>query len=112
MKIFWVHYSREGFNCGAMANPSFDAKTNFSIWQNTLNDVLVQQGLFKALLDKRPKDMKDDDWEELQGKTISTILLDLASKIKYTWMNETSSIKLWKKMEKLYMPNPRQIDFI
>ena len=39
----------------------FDGKTNFSIWQSTVKDMLVQQGLYKALLEKKPEDMKYND---------------------------------------------------
>ena len=65
--------------------------------------MLVQQGLYKALLDKKPKYMKDDDWKELQAKIVSTIRLNLVPEIKYTVLNETSPAKLWKKSENLYM---------
>ncbi|KAK2995460.1 hypothetical protein RJ640_029674, partial [Escallonia rubra] len=51
----------------------FDGKTNFGIWQSTVKDILVQQGLLKPLLGNMPKSMDQDDWEELQGKAVSTI---------------------------------------
>ena len=38
----------------------FDRKTNFSVWQTTVKDVLVQQGLLKALQGKKPEGMKDN----------------------------------------------------
>lgn len=81
----------------------FDGKTNFSIWQSTAKDMLVQHGLYKALLDKKPDDKKDDDWKELQAKTVSMIRLSLVPEIKYTVLNETSPVKLWEKLENLYM---------
>ncbi|KAK2979176.1 hypothetical protein RJ640_027013, partial [Escallonia rubra] len=33
----------------------FDGKTNFGIWQSTVNDILVQQGLLKPFLGNKPK---------------------------------------------------------
>ncbi|KAK2994061.1 hypothetical protein RJ640_010690 [Escallonia rubra] len=51
----------------------FDGKTNFGIWQSTVKDILVQQGLLKPLLGNKPESMDQDDWEELQAKAISTI---------------------------------------
>ena len=81
----------------------FDGKTNFTIWQRTVKDVLVQQGLYKALLDKKLEDMKDDNWKELQAKVVSMIWLILVLEIKYTVLNETSPVKLWEKLENLYI---------
>ncbi|KAK2990347.1 hypothetical protein RJ640_020548 [Escallonia rubra] len=51
----------------------FDGKTNFGIWQSTVKDILVQQGLLKPLLGNKPESMDQDDWEELQAKAVSTI---------------------------------------
>ncbi|KAK2970567.1 hypothetical protein RJ640_020569 [Escallonia rubra] len=35
----------------------FDGKTNFGIWQSTVKDILVQQGLLKPLLGNKPESM-------------------------------------------------------
>ncbi|KAK2984965.1 hypothetical protein RJ640_003699 [Escallonia rubra] len=51
----------------------FDGKTNFGIWQSTVKDILVQQGLLKPLLGNKLESMDQDDWEELQAKAVSTI---------------------------------------
>ena len=50
-------------------------KNNFSLWQSMTRDILVQQGLIKALSGKtnKPADMKDDVWEELEMKVVSSI---------------------------------------
>ncbi|KAK2988820.1 hypothetical protein RJ640_022531 [Escallonia rubra] len=58
----------------------FDGNTNFGIWQSMVKDILVQRGLLKPLLGNKPESMDLDDWEELQGKAVSTILLYLAPK--------------------------------
>ncbi|KAK2973333.1 hypothetical protein RJ640_015088 [Escallonia rubra] len=50
------------------AYEQFDGKTNFGIWQSTVKDILVQQGLLKPLLGNKPESMDQDDWEELQAK--------------------------------------------
>ncbi|KAK2965970.1 hypothetical protein RJ640_018325 [Escallonia rubra] len=81
----------------------FDGKTNFGIWQSTVKDILVQQGLLKPLLGNKPETMDQDDWEELQAKAVSTIRLNLASKVKYQVLTETSPTALWQKWEKIYM---------
>ncbi|KAK2969457.1 hypothetical protein RJ640_011354 [Escallonia rubra] len=80
----------------------FNRKTNFGIWQSTVKDILVQQGLLKPLLGKKPKSMDQDDWEELQAKAVSTIRLNLAPKVKYQVLTETSPTALWQKLEKIY----------
>ncbi|KAK2982865.1 hypothetical protein RJ640_025051 [Escallonia rubra] len=55
----------------------FDGKTNFGIWQSMVKDILVQQGLLKSLLGNKPESMDQDDWDELQAKTVSTIRIDV-----------------------------------
>lgn len=83
----------------------FDGKSNFSIWQSTVKDILVQQGLLKALKGKsnKPATMKDEEWEELEAKAVSCIRLSLAPQIKYQVLTETSAKDLWEKLEKVYM---------
>ncbi|KAK2978726.1 hypothetical protein RJ640_015257 [Escallonia rubra] len=71
----------------------FDGKTNFGIWQSTVKDILVQQGLLKPLLGNKPESMDQDDWEELQAKAVSTIRLNLAPKVKYQMLNSRRKIK-------------------
>ncbi|KAK2979458.1 hypothetical protein RJ640_015087 [Escallonia rubra] len=71
------------------AYEQFDGKTNFGIWQSTVKDILVQQGLLKPLLGNKPESMDQDDWEELQAKAVSTIRLNLAPKLR---MDEGSDL--------------------
>ena len=45
----------------------FDGKTNFSLRQARVKDVLIQQGLIEALLcDEKPTTMEVRDWKRLQ----------------------------------------------
>ncbi|KAK2992358.1 hypothetical protein RJ640_009869 [Escallonia rubra] len=81
----------------------FDGKTNFGIWQGTVKDILVQQGLLKPLLGNKPESMDHDDWEELQAKTVTTIQLNLSPKVKYQVLIETSPIAMLQKLEKIYI---------
>uniref|UniRef100_A0A2N9G8B6 CCHC-type domain-containing protein n=1 Tax=Fagus sylvatica TaxID=28930 RepID=A0A2N9G8B6_FAGSY len=48
----------------------FDGTGNFGLWQRRLKDLLVQQGLVKALYGKTKKleKLTDDEWEELDMK--------------------------------------------
>ncbi|KAK2967143.1 hypothetical protein RJ640_006112 [Escallonia rubra] len=78
----------------------FDGKTNFGIWQSTMKDIFVQQGLLKPLLGNKPKLIDQDDWEELQAKVVYTIRLNLTPKVKYQVLTKTSPTALWQKLEK------------
>ena len=42
----------------------FDGSRNFELWQMRVKDVLVQQGLVKALIGNQPKGMKDMEWKD------------------------------------------------
>ena len=57
----------------------FNKTGNFGLWQRRVKDLLVQQGLVKALYRKAKKleTMMDDEWEELDMKAVSTIQLCL-----------------------------------
>ena len=47
--------------------------------------------------------MIDDEWKKFEARMVNSICLSLASKIKYSVLNEKSSSYLWKKLEKNYM---------
>lgn len=81
----------------------FDGRNNFSLWQSTVKDILVQQGLIKPLVGRKPETMSNDDWAEMEMKTVSTIRLCLANEVKYAVLDESSAIKLWQKLEQRYM---------
>ena len=71
----------------------FDGTGNFGLWQRRVKDLLVQQGLVKALYGKarKPETMTDDEWEELNMKVVSTIRLCLAVDIMYDVMDDVST---------------------
>ena len=60
----------------------FDGKSNFSLWQARVKDVLIQQGLIDALLcDEKPTTMEVQDWKRLQMQAVSTIRMYLADEV-------------------------------
>ena len=71
----------------------FDGTGNFGLWQRRVKDLLVQQGLVKALYGKarKPETMTDDEWEELNMKVVSTIRLCLADELMYDVMDDVST---------------------
>ena len=83
----------------------FNGKNNFEIWKVKMHDLLVQQGMAKALLgkSKQPYTMKDDEWSELDGRVLSGIRLCLADDVLFNIVSEKTAVGLWAKIEKLYM---------
>ena len=55
----------------------FNGTGNFGLWQRRVQDLMVQQGLVKALNGKVKKSekMMDDEWDELDMKAVSSIYL-------------------------------------
>ena len=58
----------------------------FSLWKNQMHDVLVQRKQTRPLggKEKKPDDMDDDDWEELDALTMSTIRPHLVDSVYFT----------------------------
>ena len=83
----------------------FDGTGNFGLWQRRVKDLLVQQGLVKALYGKarKPEMLTDDEWEELNMKAVSTIQLCLADELMYDVMDDVSIVAIWLKLESRYM---------
>jgi len=79
--------------------PLFDGRMDFSLWQCTIQDFLVQQGLDCALEGEKSVGMKDSEWIAIQKKAVSTIRLALAPQIKVTVLRETSPRNLWNLLE-------------
>ncbi len=67
-------------------------ENNFSLWQTTAKEILIQQELIKALYGKTNMlaIMFNDEWEELEMNVVSTMCLSLVLRIKYSVLNETS----------------------
>jgi hypothetical protein len=51
----------------------FDGSENFGLWQRSVKDLLVQQGMVKVLYETKPEGMADIDWKELEAKAVATI---------------------------------------
>ena len=73
----------------------FDGKSNFSLWQARVKDVLIQQGLIDALLcEEKPTTMKVRDWKWLQMQAVSTIRIYQANEVVIHVLSETSLMVL------------------
>ena len=82
--------------------PLFDEKINLMIWQSTIQDLLVQQGLDQALEDERATSINETEWTKIQRRIVSTIRLALAPEIKHNMLKESTSKALWEKLENIY----------
>jgi len=81
----------------------FDGTGNFELWQRRVKDLLVQQGMVKALYGMKLDDMLDIDWKELEARTVATIWLCLGDDVMYHVMDEESPVAVWLKLENQYM---------
>ena len=80
----------------------FDGKINFMIWQSTIQDLLVQQGLDQVLEDERPASVNEIEWTKIQRKAVSTIRLALAPEIRHNVLKEITPKALWEKLKNIY----------
>ena len=87
-----------------MTNPRFEVekfteKNNFSLWKLKVRDLLVQQGLRKALdgVTKKPARMSSSDWEDLDARALSTIRLFLANEFLFNIVGESKTEGLDRK---------------
>jgi hypothetical protein len=83
----------------------FRGKRNFELWKLKMQDLLVQQGLQKALAGKTKKltTMMNEELEDLDEKYLSTIRLCLADDVMFNIVGEDTTSGLWIKLESLYM---------
>jgi hypothetical protein len=78
----------------------FNGKNNFVLWKLKMQDLLVQQGLQKALAGKikKPTSMTDEDWEDLDARALSTICLCLADEVLFNIVEEETTTGLWNRL--------------
>ena len=83
----------------------FNGSNNFELWKVKMRDMLIQQGTEKALVGKtkKPYDMSNEDWNEIDEKDLSVIRLCLVDDVLFNIVSETTAVGLWTKLESLYM---------
>ena len=61
----------------------FNGRNNFEIWKFKMHDLLVQQGVAKALLgkSKQPYTMTDDEWSDIDNRALRSIRLCFADDV-------------------------------
>ena len=82
-----------------------NGRNKFEFWKLKMHDLLVQQGLHKTLVGKSNKlvNMIDEDWEDVDTRALSTILLCLENDVLFNIVREETTTGLWRRMESLYM---------
>ena len=76
----------------------FCGKGKFSLWQRLMKDLLIQQGVHKALLgkEKKPETMKDVEWVEMGEKATSAICLNLGDEVIHNILEAKIAKEVWK----------------
>ncbi|MFQ6652047.1 hypothetical protein Gotur_024099 [Gossypium turneri] len=59
----------------------FDGVTNFNLWQVRMMKILVQISLKKVITGKKPENLDQSEWEELDEKALSAVQLCLVNKV-------------------------------
>ena len=83
----------------------FDGVINFSRWQIRMNTIFTQNGLKKALLgkEKKPQDMKEETWQELDEKALIAIQLCFTDKVLDELSTEKTTSSLWERLQDHYL---------
>ena len=83
----------------------FCGKGNFSLWQRRMKDLLIQQGVHKALLgmEKKLKKLKDEEWVEMDEKAASAIHLNLSNEVIHNILEAKTTKEVWEKLEGLFI---------
>ena len=66
-----------------------------------MKDLLIQQGVHKALLgkEKKSKTMKDVEWVEMDEKETSAIRLNLGDEVIHNILEAKTAKEVWEKLE-------------
>ncbi|KAK5770576.1 hypothetical protein PVK06_046727 [Gossypium arboreum] len=80
----------------------FNGEANFNLWQVRMMAILVQSGLKKVVIGKKPENLNKTEWEELDEKALSAIQLYLTNTVLQEVLMEKTSSALWKRLETLY----------
>ena len=67
--------------------------------------MLVKEGTHKALLgiEKKPSKMENDEWNDINFRAKTMIILCLSDEVLYNIMNEEITNGLWCRLESLYV---------
>ena len=80
----------------------FDDK-NFALWKEMMQDVLIIRRQVKAIRhSEKPTSMTIEEWKSIEEIARSTIRMHLAQNIYFSMAKETTTFKLWEKLQAVY----------
>ena len=68
-----------------------------------MKDLLIQQGVYKALHGKEKKPETMVEWVEMDEKAASAICLNLGDEVIHNILEAKTAKEVWEKLESLYM---------
>ena len=78
----------------------FDGKSNFLLWKMRVMTLLVKESIHKALLGaEKLLKMGDDEWNDIDFRDKTTIILCLSYEVFYNVMNNEITTGLWCRLE-------------
>ncbi|KAL2252514.1 UNVERIFIED_CONTAM: hypothetical protein Sindi_0046100 [Sesamum indicum] len=80
----------------------FDGKSDFSIWQQKMKGILIQQKVFKAIEGKYSDSISEEKALENDEYAYSSIILNLFDNVLRKVGKQDTARDLWKKLEDLY----------
>ncbi|KAL2230650.1 UNVERIFIED_CONTAM: hypothetical protein Sindi_1659400, partial [Sesamum indicum] len=80
----------------------FDGKRDFSIWQQKMKGIFIQQKIFKAIDGKYIENVSEEKKQENDEFAYSSIILNLSDIVLRKVGKLESSKALWDKLEELY----------
>ena len=91
-------------NEGTISNIEKLDGTNFPFWKEQVFNVLVQKKQGKPIKykGKKPNSMSQEDWEDMDMMTRSTIMFSLSKDVYYNVNGTKTSYELWQKLSNLY----------
>ncbi|MFQ6641379.1 hypothetical protein Gotur_014790 [Gossypium turneri] len=88
----------------------FDGVTNFNIWQLQIMAILVQTGLKKVIIEKKPENLNQTKWEELNEEALSAIQLCLTNTVLQEVLMENISSALREKCMTILLKRSSLLD--
>ena len=80
----------------------FDGK-NFALWKEMMEDVLIIRRQVEAIRhSEKPTLMTIEEWKSIDEIARSTIRMHLAENISFSMAKETTTFKLWEKLQAVY----------
>ena len=70
-----------------------------------VTSLLVKEGTHKTLLsiEKKSSKMEDGEWNNIDFRAKTMIILCLSDEVLYNMMNEETTVALWFRLKSLYM---------